>query len=631
MNDNDFKDLTVVKRSGQRVSFDGTKIAVAIKGAFDDIESNYSEDDVNKVYFDVLSFINNKYSDRKTINVEDIQDIIESILYEDNYKDIYEAFNTYRLRRSASRELFEKKQQHKFLKAIEKFGFQSNNDLLNPIQTLYSFGKSVSCEFSKAYLIENKYVRAHDEGYIYINNLSYYALASPSKVCVNFDSLKIKNINEYLDDLSNIVSACMNEVSDEILLPSFNNLIFKSYIFTYKNILKKNLYNNLKIFGVYEYIDIDELNDIIDSLDNVVDKGTLIFNSIVLNDKVLSIINQTLDITLDELDDLTNLSLNIFFKNIFSKDSILNPKNKLSISFDKFDKITNLFLDIFSCKNYTRLYYILNINDFDNISDTFYDLIRNNYNIIFNTSSKECFTNGIYIDKNTNGESISKGRLLLSNTYINLFRIALMNKNNSIDNFYNDLSDRLDFIKNQMIQRFDLQANKYKINFPNLFKYNLLLDSEKLEDEQKIRKVIKHGLLNIELIGLDECVKVLNVDDSFKLELLNYIKVKIDKISEDNRLNFVFSNTNDLNIRKKLYGLDKSIYGLLVDNYYDLNDNSNCIYLENINDKLNSFSKYINCCYKVKIKDCSNDKIKDIISNNISKKLNVFTLEMISK
>ena len=45
-----FEDLIVVKRSGQRVEFNSLKIAVAIKNAFDSTPSNYSNNDINKVY-----------------------------------------------------------------------------------------------------------------------------------------------------------------------------------------------------------------------------------------------------------------------------------------------------------------------------------------------------------------------------------------------------------------------------------------------------------------------------------------------------------------------------------------------------------------------------------------------------
>ena len=42
--------ITVVKRNGKKVDFDGTKIAISIKKGFDSIESKYQAEDANKIY-----------------------------------------------------------------------------------------------------------------------------------------------------------------------------------------------------------------------------------------------------------------------------------------------------------------------------------------------------------------------------------------------------------------------------------------------------------------------------------------------------------------------------------------------------------------------------------------------------
>ena len=89
------KSLVVVKRSGQRVSFNELKIAIAIKYAFDAFPNKYDKSYANKVYEDVMSFIMENYKDRKTINVEDIQDIIEEQLKKAKFFDVYEEFNSY--------------------------------------------------------------------------------------------------------------------------------------------------------------------------------------------------------------------------------------------------------------------------------------------------------------------------------------------------------------------------------------------------------------------------------------------------------------------------------------------------------------------------------------------------------
>ena len=84
------ENLTVVKRDGKKVSFNGTKIAVAIKKGFDIIpkvydddeeeKSVYTEKDIQKVYQSVINRIEKDYKDSEKIKIEEIQDIIEEQL-----------------------------------------------------------------------------------------------------------------------------------------------------------------------------------------------------------------------------------------------------------------------------------------------------------------------------------------------------------------------------------------------------------------------------------------------------------------------------------------------------------------------------------------------------------------------
>ena len=88
-NKNLFDTLVVVKRSGQRTNFQGEKIAIAIQKAFSSIDIPYKDEDVNKIYSKVLKEIEIEYKDRKTINIENIQDIIELTLKNEKLPDVY--------------------------------------------------------------------------------------------------------------------------------------------------------------------------------------------------------------------------------------------------------------------------------------------------------------------------------------------------------------------------------------------------------------------------------------------------------------------------------------------------------------------------------------------------------------
>ena len=107
--------LTVVKRNGKKVDFDGSKIAIAIKKGFENItvlnepmenDIKYTEKDVNKVYLGVIKRIEKEYKDEEKIKIEDIQDLIEKELSKQGYDDVCESFADYRLRRAKSREMF---------------------------------------------------------------------------------------------------------------------------------------------------------------------------------------------------------------------------------------------------------------------------------------------------------------------------------------------------------------------------------------------------------------------------------------------------------------------------------------------------------------------------------------------
>ena len=210
---NVFDEIIVVKRSGQRVNFNGSKIAVAIKNAFDDVAGNYKLEEVNKVYESVLKYITDNYKTRRTINVEDIQDIIEQVLKKQN-KDVYDAFVKYRGRRAESRKVFSLKQQHKFVKVIEKVNNISS--LETPNSNLLKYGEIISREYIKSYILDNKYTRLHDEGRIYIHNLSYFNLGYLNHTHLKIESKMDNLIKELLD--------AKTEVNGEIVIDDFCGL-----------------------------------------------------------------------------------------------------------------------------------------------------------------------------------------------------------------------------------------------------------------------------------------------------------------------------------------------------------------------------------------------------------------------
>ena len=205
------ENLTVVKRDGKKVSFNGTKIAVAIKKGFDSIpkvydddeeeKSVYTEKDIQKVYQSVINRIEKDYKDSEKIKIEEIQDIIEEQLKKLKYDDVYESFSEYRERRAQSREMFmDDKKRHKFLKTLEGLGLKSaseddtkrenaNVDGDTAMGTMLQYGSTVSKEFAKSYLMKKKYSDAHDDGDIHIHDMDFLPMGTTT--CMQIDLEKL--------------------------------------------------------------------------------------------------------------------------------------------------------------------------------------------------------------------------------------------------------------------------------------------------------------------------------------------------------------------------------------------------------------------------------------------------------
>ena len=160
-----------------------------------------------------------------------------------HYEEVYESYKGYRERRAASRDAFVVKQQHKFVKAIESLGLKSaaeenakrenaNVDGDGPMGTMLHFGSTVSKEFAKAYLMDAKYARAHDEGMIHIHDLDAYGLTYNCltfNLVPNFPYEKFKDYSEQrkivrlFDFLKELFTKMGNEQSGGMAFANFDN------------------------------------------------------------------------------------------------------------------------------------------------------------------------------------------------------------------------------------------------------------------------------------------------------------------------------------------------------------------------------------------------------------------------
>lgn len=631
-------DLVVVKRSGQRVSFNGTKIAIAIKKAFDNVDVDISLKKVNKVYEDVLCYIKNNYATRKTINVEDIQDIIETKLKENKFYDVYQAFSDYRIKRAASRKAFSIKQQHKFVRAIERIINENKSVIGKPNDILLDFGKTISCEYTKAYVLDNKFVRAHDDGSIYIHNLDYFNLGNLSSTHLKFDN--VINNNFPLDLIQMAINA-KSEIDGEITLSKFDYILVPELISKFKGELKNAIEAYLNIEGFCEYVDVSKIEELIDK-ENTLNINIGVFDSILLNKRVRELIvlayNASYKKTIEWLSaGIKQLLLHL--NNNFQENK------KYSISLGTNDSYEgNLInscyvkqlLEVDYLKNLTTIFKIRknnNIELYNKIVETIasgknvaLSFIESSYNDDAE-NEVEYFSNGRRIFENELYDSRSSiGRMIVASVSVNMGRLGFEYKNKNLKDFYLEFDGMLELAKNVLLSIFENMGNKYKENYRFVFNNNIL-DDDKLENGQKIRKILKKGALNIELVGLFECVINLEEDlakqKELLLKILKFANEKVSKFIDESRLNFIISETSKSRPLKKLMDLDKAIYGIKK-GVSDKPNYSRIDRLFNYKDDINNDFKYIGkyqkmlsggCLIEIELpKNISCNKISDMIN-----------------
>lgn len=631
-------ELVVVKRSGQRVGFNSAKIAIAIKKAFDQVMPTNAGKNINKVYEDVLLYITENYSDRKTINVEDIQDIIETKLKDNKFKEVYQAFSDYRIRRAASRQAFGIKQQHKFTKAIERIvndNRESKYALDKPDDILLDFGKTISCEYTKTYVLDNKLVRAHEEGSIYIHNLDYFNLGKLSSTHLMFNN---NPDEDFFTDFVSTLTKAKNEIDGEIAVDSLDELIRPIFIKKFKNKYKETLINYLKITDYLDYINYKKIEEIIDRESGIY-FDTDIFSQFILNDRVSKIFREAYD---DTMENVIKILSNLFRNQFINLENNNQENRKYSISIGTVNDyegliINNCYLDVLSKLNrLNNVYTIFNVtNDYDinlltkvatliseekNVQIAF---VENSYNYKDGVSAryfstgKRIFENPIYEEYGTTG------RMIVSSVSINMARLGFNYEDKNIKDFYDNLDSLLELAKNCLTTIFEVIGDKSKENYRVIFNNNIL-DDDKLEPGQKIRKIIKKGgVLNLELAGIYECVLLLEKDEDKRKklleEILKYISKRIEKFTLESKLNFVLSETTKHRPLRKLMELDKAIYGVRK----GINDKKNYERIENlfgykkeINDDFTYISKYQKLLFGgqlIKIPLSKNTKVKEIL------------------
>ena len=163
---------------------------------------------------------------------------------------------------------------------------------------------------------------------------------------------------------------------------------------------------------------------------------------------------------------------------------------------------------------------------------------------------------------------ISYSRGNLSFTSINLPRLAIESHGDE-KLFYETLDDMMELVAGQLLDRFEIQAEKHVYNFPFLMGQGVWLDSEKLDINDTVREVLKHGTLSIGFIGLAETLTALyghhhGESDEMQqkgLEIIGHMRDYCDRKSQELKMNFTLLATPAEGLSGRFIRMDQKRYG----------------------------------------------------------------------
>ena len=183
--------MKIIKRSGREAEFNLEKIIGAVKKANEGvIESDRLTDEQIEQLAHSVEYICSKRT--RSLNVEEIQDLVENEIMRYNAFNLARAYITYRYKRQLVRK--SNTTDDRILTLIEcnneevKQENSNKNPTVNSVQRDYMAGE-VSKDITKRILLPEDIVKAHEDGLIHFHDADYYAQHMHNCDLVNLEDM----------------------------------------------------------------------------------------------------------------------------------------------------------------------------------------------------------------------------------------------------------------------------------------------------------------------------------------------------------------------------------------------------------------------------------------------------------
>ena len=181
----------VIKRNGEEVKFDLNKIINAIRAANGEVNKLYQMNEYQIMA--VAENVANKIQESMhAVNVEDIQDMVETGIMEMRGYEVAQKYVRYRYKRELTRK--SNTTDNGILSLLEHMNEEVNqensnkNPVINSTQRDYMAGE-VSKDLSRRVLLPEEIVRAHEAGIIHFHDSDYFAQKEHNCDLINLEDM----------------------------------------------------------------------------------------------------------------------------------------------------------------------------------------------------------------------------------------------------------------------------------------------------------------------------------------------------------------------------------------------------------------------------------------------------------
>lgn len=497
--------------------------------------------------------------------------------------------------------------------------------------TMLKYGSEGAKQFCEMYILKPEHAKAHKDGDIHIHDLDFLTLTTTCcqidivKLFKNGFSTGHGHLREPNDIHSYSALACIaiqsnqNDQHGGQSIPNFDYGMALGVAKTYTRLYKQNLAKSLELLT-----GIEDTQNIVNNISQRIFDETKLKPTLAPNEKYLEleqnyllefindadIIRKAQDFTVNktqlEIDRHTYQAMEAFIHNLntmHSRAGAQVPFSSINYGTDTSPEgrlvIKNILLatEAGLGNGETPIFpvHIFKVKEGINYNseDPNYDLFK----LACKVSAKRLFPNFSFLDAPFNlryykeghpeteiaymgcrtrvignvydpSNEIINGRGNLSFTSVNLPRIALKS-NKDINCFFDELDKKIDLVIDQLLERFEIQARKKVKNYPFLMGQGVWLDSDKLDWEDEVREVLKHGTLTMGFIGLAECLKALTgkhhgeSEEAQKLglKIVEHMRNRMDETSKKYKMNFTLIATPAEGLSGRFVKMDRDIFG----------------------------------------------------------------------